>query len=198
MTKNINFSLGPAIGLTSRRLIITRMMRAGDDSAPAAEIDTTLGGGTETTTQVLPDNTMWQAQLIDTLTGGGVSRTDTLNFHTGTLQFPGPRSDDRLCICSMEDLSSSSSVSSSSVSSSSSSSVSSSTVSSQSTSPSSQSSVSTSSSSISASSSTNSSSSSPSSSSVSSSSSSSPSSSSISTSSLSSSSSRSSGSSGLN
>lgn len=119
MSKIVNFDLGLATGLTSRRLVITRMYRAGDDSAPTAEIDTTLGAVTNTS-QSLPDNTIWQAQLIDVLSaGGGTGVTDILNFHTGTRQHPGPRSGDRLNITSMEDQSSSSSVSSSSQSSSS-------------------------------------------------------------------------------
>ena len=33
MSKNVSFDLGPAVGLTSRVLVITRHFRAGDDSA---------------------------------------------------------------------------------------------------------------------------------------------------------------------
>ena len=44
MSKNVSFDLGPAVGLTSRVLVITRHFRAGDDSAPAAEINTSLAG----------------------------------------------------------------------------------------------------------------------------------------------------------
>ena len=116
MGKNVTFGLGQAVGLASRLLTITRMYRAGDDSAPAAEVTATLAGSDESSTQTLPDNTIWQATLVDTKSTGEESDPDILNFHTGELQFPGPKTGDRLCILSMEDLSSSSSSSSSSVS----------------------------------------------------------------------------------
>ena len=116
MGKNVTFGLGQAVGLASRLLTITRMYRAGDDSAPAAEVTATLAGSAESSVQTLPDNTIWQATLVDTKSTGEESDPDILNFHTGELQFPGPKTGDRLCILSMEDLSSSSSSSSSSVS----------------------------------------------------------------------------------
>lgn len=143
--KNVTFDLGPAPAvLNSRTITIRRVPIAGDDTIPVtAEVNGVDVGVTQFTTQALPSNQMWEMTLVDTLDGGEVSAQDVLHFHTGTLQFPGPRSGDRLSIIGMEDLSSSSS--SSSVSSSSSSSVSSS--SSSSVSSSSSSSVSSSSSS---------------------------------------------------
>jgi len=91
MSKNVTFYLGPAIGLASRLLTVTRMVQAGDDSTPSATITATLGSVTNST-QILPDNIMYQATLVDTKTTGEVAETDVLNFQTGTLQFPGPRS----------------------------------------------------------------------------------------------------------
>jgi len=123
--KNVTFGLGPApSNLATRTLTITRMHRAGDDSAPAAQ-HSADAGVVENVTVALPSNTIWQAKLVDVLNSGETSTTDVLNFHTGELQFPGPSSGDRLSVLSMEDLSSSSSQSSSSQSSSSQSSVSS-------------------------------------------------------------------------
>lgn len=118
--KGVHFHLGPAFGLTSRQLTITRHMRAGDDSAPAAESDQTLAGTTENVVVDLPDNTIWQAVLQDTLDSGEVGDADVLSFHTGELQFPGPGTELGFRILAMEDLSSSSSSSSQSSSSSSS------------------------------------------------------------------------------
>ena len=166
MSKNVTFGLGPAVGLASRTLTITRHTRAGDDSAPSAQHSADAGSTATYVTVTLPDNTLWRAELTDVISGAGAggadlaSRVDRLSFHTGSLQFPGPHSGDRLCILSMEDLSSSSQSSSSSTSSSSSSesSSSASSISSISTSSSSTSSISTSSSSISTSSSSSSSS----------------------------------------
>ena len=130
MSKIVNFYLGPALGLTSRTVTITRMYRAGDDAPPAAAYGPTNVGGSATTLSVsLDDNVIYQAKLIDVLTGGGTSAPDILNFHTGDLQFPGPRSDDRLQILSMEDESSASSSNSSTSSSSSASSSTSSSIS---------------------------------------------------------------------
>ena len=141
--KNVVFYLGPASELDNRNLIITRMMRAGDDSVPAAASDQDLAGDTTFVTVALPDNVIWQATLQDTKSSGEVSRKQVLNFHTGTLQYPGPAasSDEGFFrIYAMEDLSSSSSSSSvSSSSSSSSASSASSSSSSQSSSSSSQS-----------------------------------------------------------
>jgi len=114
MSKKVTFYLGPASGLSKRQLTITRMPKAGDDDTPSATVNATLGATTTITTQTLPDNQIWQAKLVDTKTSGEVSDPDILNFHTGSLQFPGPRSPDRLSILSMEDMSSSSSCSSTS------------------------------------------------------------------------------------
>lgn len=118
--KNVTFYLGPAVGLSQRQLTITRFHRAGDDSAPAAAHNADAGSTAESATVALPDGTVFQAKLVDTKTSGEVSDPDILNFQTGDLQFPGPKSGDRLAILSMEDLSSSSSSSSQSSSSSSS------------------------------------------------------------------------------
>lgn len=180
--RTVTFYLGPTTGLTSRQLTITRRMRAGDDSAPAAQHDADAGA-VETVSVDLPNNTLWQAKLVDTRTSGEEADPQILNFHTGELQFPGPaatNTDSLFRILSMEDLSSSQSSSSSSVSSSS--------VSSQSSvsSSSSESSSSSSSSSVSSSSTGSSSSASSYGSSQSSSSSSSQSASSVSSSSVSS------------
>ena len=147
MTKLVTFDLGESAGTTTRQLTITRFMRAGDDTAPAAESDADAGAN-NTVAITLLDNEIWQAVLVDTLTGGGTRDQKVLNFHTGSVQFPGPKGE-HLSILHMEDLSSSSS--SSSVSSSSSTSSSAST-SSESSSTSSSSSISASSSSISTSS----------------------------------------------
>lgn len=122
MPKNVTFYLGPAVNLSARQLTITRMMKAGDDSAPAATYNSDVGSTTTNVTVALADNQLWQAKLVDTRTTGETSDPDVLNFHTGALQFPGPKTGDRLQILSMEDESSSSSSSSSSSNSSSSSS----------------------------------------------------------------------------
>lgn len=123
--KNVTFYLGPnPSNLSTRTLTITRMHRAGDDSAPAAQ-HSADAGVVDNVTVALPSNTIWQATLVDVLDSGEISGTDVLSFQTTDLQFPGPSSGDRLAILSMEDLSSSSSQSSSSESSSSQSSVSS-------------------------------------------------------------------------
>ncbi len=117
MTKNVTLYLGPGgTHLASRSLIITRMMRAGDDSAPSAEYtDAAIGNTTETVEAVLPANTLFQAVLQDTTAGDAlVSDPDVLNFHTGDNLFPGPKGGGRLSILSIEDVSTSSSSGSSS------------------------------------------------------------------------------------
>ena len=110
--RNVTFFLGYApagAGLTSRRLIVKRMMDAKDRGVqPAASYDQTLGGTTEFVTTQLKENFLWQATLVDTKSSGEVATTQVLNFHTGSLQFPGPRSERTLQVYSMEDLSSSS------------------------------------------------------------------------------------------
>lgn len=128
MTTNVTFHLGPSNGLLSRTLTVRRMRRAGDDAAPAADHGPTDAGAVEVVTVVLPDNTIFQAQLADVLTAGSTARPlQVIQFHTGALSHLGPRAQSpdgsEFGIQDMEDLSSSSSsssVSSSSVSSSSS------------------------------------------------------------------------------
>jgi len=201
---NVTFFLGPGgAHLASRHLTVTRMSGAGDDSAPSATYDNASLAGTDEVVAVdVPSGHIYQAVLIDTNGAGTTSVPQVLNFHTGSLQFPGSgaKAGDFLCILEMEDESSSSSSqsssswssqssqSSSSSSSQSSISTSSSSISTSSSSQSSTSSISTSSSSLSASSSSQSTSSSSQSSSSSSSSSQSSSSSSSQSSSSSSSS----------
>lgn len=154
--KNVTFNLGNSSGLATRTLVITRMMRAGDDVAPAAAHNADAGAVAQVTV-ALADNTIWQAILRDVTTANSVALPDqVIQFHTGSLQHLGPLATSpdgsQFFILHTEDLSSSSS--SSSVSSSSSSSVSSS----SSSSVSSSSSSSVSSSSVSSSSSSSSSS----------------------------------------
>ncbi len=120
MSKTVSFYLGPAIGLSSRQLTITRMPRAGDDTMPSAEYDQSLGGTVETVSVSLPDNQIWQAKLVDSLSGGGSKDPDLLSFHTGDLQIPGPSSA-KFSVIAIDDESSSSISTSSSLSSSSSS-----------------------------------------------------------------------------
>lgn len=123
--KNVTFYLGPTGSLSARQLTITRMYRAGDDSAPSAQHNADAGA-VEEVTVALPDNTIWVAKLVDTRTSGETSDPQLLYFHTGSLQFPGPQPNhgnaSLFRVTSMEDLSSSSSSSSQSSSSSSSSS----------------------------------------------------------------------------
>jgi hypothetical protein len=153
--KNVTFYLGPALApLATRTLVITRMPDAANDAYAAAH--NADAGVVDTVTVALASNLIFQAVLTDVLDGGETLNADVLNFHTGDLANPGPRSGDRLQVAFMEDLSSSSSSSSSN----SSSSQSSSSSSSQSSSSSSQSSSSSSSQSSSSSSSQSSSSSS--------------------------------------
>jgi len=118
--KSVSFGFGLAVKLASRTLTITRMSRAGDDSAITPIHDADAGSTATSVSVALTDNTMWQAKLVDISDSGVTSVPDILNFHTGSLQFPGPRSEDRLTILSMEELSSSSSSSSTSEASSSS------------------------------------------------------------------------------
>lgn len=122
--KNCVFYLGPASGLNERELIITRMHDASDGtSSPAATSSQQLAGDTTFVTVALDDNKMWQATLQDKKTTGEVGRKHVLNFHTGSLQFPGPAcnpSESFFRLYAIEDLSSSSSSSSQSSSSSSS------------------------------------------------------------------------------
>lgn len=152
MSKIVTFGLGPApAALASRTLTIRRMPDADNDNYDAVH-NADAGATALVATVTLADNIMYQAKLIDALDSGEQSAPDILNFHTGSLQFPGPKTGDRLSIIAMEDESSSSSSSLSSISTSSASSSSSSQSSSSRSSLSSQSSSSLSSSSISTSS----------------------------------------------
>lgn len=169
MAKKVTFGLGVAPSqLATRTLTITRMPDA-DNDAYNPVYGPTDQGVVDNATVELADNQIFQAKLVDALDTGEESAPDILNFQTGTLQFPGPKSGDRLSILFMEDMSSSSSSSLSSSSVSSASSISTSSIS---TSSSSISTSSSSSSSISTSSASSSSSVSSSSSSISTSSSS--------------------------
>jgi len=116
MTRTVTFGLGPADGLAARQLTITRMKKAGDDGPVRPTYNADVGAVTVASVP-LRDNTIYQAVLVDTATAGEVSDPDVLNFHTGYLQFPGPRTGDRLAILTMEDESSSSSSMTSSLSS---------------------------------------------------------------------------------
>jgi hypothetical protein len=124
MSKNVTLYLGPAIGLASRTVTITRMRRAGDDSAPAASHNADAGSTATYVTVLLADNTIFQAKLADVKSTGEVLPIQTLQFNTGRLMHLGPRASQpdgsEFRVYAMEDESSSSSVSSSSSSSSSS------------------------------------------------------------------------------
>jgi hypothetical protein len=111
MSQLVTFYLGPGgTHLASRSLVITRMMGAGDDSAPAAQYsNAAIGNTTENVTATLPGTNIWQAVHFDTAADGTTSVPQVLNFHTGSLQFPGPKkSDGYLSIIAMTDESSSS------------------------------------------------------------------------------------------
>lgn len=118
--KVVTFYLGPAVGLASRRFVIHPMPKAGSAAGwpqsqhPAYVYKATLAGTVTSVVVDLPDNGIYQAELRDytTLTSAP-SRIDQICFQTGKLQFPGPRSADRLQIYSMETESSSSASSSS-------------------------------------------------------------------------------------
>ena len=96
----VTFYLGPGgTHLAFRKLRVTRMMRAGDDSRPYRAFSNNNITNTDTTIQVdLPMNQIYEAELTDINVDGTRSDVDALRFHTGTLQFPGPRSPDRLSI----------------------------------------------------------------------------------------------------
>ena len=122
MPKNVTFKLGPSNGLASRTLTVRRMLRAGDDAAPAADHGPTDAGAVEVVTVELPDDTIFEATLADVMTAGSTARPDqVIRFHTAGLLHLGPGSQSlegsEFSIHDMEDLSSSSSVSSSSSSS---------------------------------------------------------------------------------
>jgi hypothetical protein len=111
MSQLVTFYLGPGgTHLASRSLVVTRMMGAGDDSAPAAEYsNAAIGNTTTTVTVTLPGSNIWQAVLQDTGADSTTGVPQVLNFHTGSLQFPGPgKSDVDFRILTMLDESSSS------------------------------------------------------------------------------------------
>ncbi len=149
----VTFYLGPGgAHLSFRKLRVTRMMRAGDATRPyRAFSNNNIANTTEIIQVDIPINQIYEAELTDIRPDGTRSNVDVLHFHTGELQFPGPRTADRLSVIMME-FESSSSLSSISTSSSSLSSISTSSSSLSSSSLSSLSSISTSSSSISTSS----------------------------------------------
>lgn len=121
--KKVTFYLGPVGSITARQLTITRQPRAGDDTMPSAQHDADAGAN-ETVSVDLPDNTIWEAKLVDSLASGETSEPQQVFFHTGELSFPGKHSStpgSLLRVMHMEDLSSSSSSSSASSESSSSS-----------------------------------------------------------------------------
>ena len=122
--KKATFYLGPAIGLTSRTLTITRMYRAGDDSAPSAVHSADAGGSATSVAVDLDDATIFQAKLADVKTTGEALPVQVINFNTGSLAHLGARASQpdgsEFRVYAMEDLSSSSSSSSQSSSSSSS------------------------------------------------------------------------------
>ncbi len=113
MTVGVRFDLSPAGAATVRTLTIRPIPGAGDDIPGTPVYGPTDEGAVAFATVELPENRLLQATLVDQLAGGETSKTDVLSFHTGSLQFPGPQGLDRLSIASMEDMSSSSSSSSS-------------------------------------------------------------------------------------
>jgi hypothetical protein len=113
MGKRVTFYLGPVGAATVRTLTVTRMRGAGDDSAITPDHNADAGAVNNVSVN-LDDNRMYQAQLVDELATGETSDADILNFHTGSLQFPGPKSGDRLQVVAMEEQSTSSSSHSSS------------------------------------------------------------------------------------
>ena len=121
--KNVTFLFSHPVGLAQRRFEVWRMPNASDGTTlPGLSVGNTLGGAVQSHTTDLPDNQIWQARLVDTRVSGEVSLPATLEFNTGSLQFPGPVSADDpevIRILSMEDISSQSSSSLSSLSSSS-------------------------------------------------------------------------------
>lgn len=125
MSKNVTFYLGASVGLATRTLVVTRMHRAGDDSAPAASHNADAGAVTSVVVE-LADATIFQAVLSDVKTSGEARPAQVIQFHTAELLHLGPTATgldgSEFRVQDMEDLSSSSSSSSSSQSSSSSSS----------------------------------------------------------------------------
>ena len=108
--KNVTFGLGVApASLNNRQLTIRPIPLTGQEPPIASVHDANAGATATSVTVALASNTQFQAVLIDTLDGGEISDPDVLNFQTGDLLFPGPKSGDRLSVVAMEDLSSSSS-----------------------------------------------------------------------------------------
>ena len=103
----VTVHLGPAASLTSRLFKVTRHAKAGDDTMPTPTVNETLAGDVETVSFTVPANQIWRIELTDTRLSGEVSELEILYFHTGSLQFPGPRQQ-RINILSMEECSSAS------------------------------------------------------------------------------------------
>lgn len=121
--KAVTFNLGLATGLSARQLTITRQARAGEDPTGISAQHDADAGAVATVVVNLPDNEIWSAKLVDTLSADSSTRTPQyLNFHTGSLQYLTHKASQpegsQLFILHMEDLSSSSSSSASSSSSS--------------------------------------------------------------------------------
>ena len=113
--------VGPTTGpgaLNSRKLIVTALpgIKSAAGVLPTAQqpqFQEQLAGSIQFWTVFLPANQMWQATLRDYSINGNESQLDVLNFSTGLLVFPGPKSMDRLKILKIDAASSSSSSSSS-------------------------------------------------------------------------------------
>ena len=117
MGREVHFYLGPGgTHLERREFEIYPIPAAGETKTPDAVHSNLSITNTDTIHSVeLDDRRMYVAVLQDVFDDGGVirrSERDKLPFHTGELQFPGPRTGDRLRIIGMEDMSSSSSSSS--------------------------------------------------------------------------------------
>ena len=104
--KSVLFYLGPAVGLVTRQLTVVARNRITSVQTALAVIDPTYDadeGSTATyTTVTLPVNKLWQATLVDTDSGGNVSRKDVVSFSTAINMYPGPKSDGRLQVMSIE------------------------------------------------------------------------------------------------
>ena len=90
MSKNVTFYLGPTVGLATRTLVVTRMHRAGDDSAPAAAHNADAGA-VESVVVELIDATIFQAVLSDVKTSGEARPPQVIAFNTGELMHLGPK-----------------------------------------------------------------------------------------------------------
>lgn len=89
MSKRVDFFFRAAPGLSHRRLVINRHPGAGE-SVGAPVIDVTLGAEEVSFSCVLPENRMWQAQLVDSKPSGTRS-THALVFNTATNRRVDPK-----------------------------------------------------------------------------------------------------------